>query len=461
MSRIAKVLPLWIVPVLATLPFVASNSPASAAAPCHFPGYSTWVNRAAPVHSAVWLEDVYEVNTHVTPPRQRLLFETLRSNATITSRAGNVIRADLYACNSEEGDRSSYSAVFMFRDTGDQPQWNSQDAVGFSASTTPRTVGTAVEIGRFFQQVGYTPGDNEYTITPVLNHHEDEVAIGPALRVRYTSGRDPVTDVRGPANDGDCRSLKRGEVQAQIAQGGNTKRGVYETFKHSRIQSLSYEPSTASITVHLDPADHSPSHPFAVGEPATIEHATPPGYNGRWRVGHVVDPNTYILAGPVHQNLPPGGGGLMTRYFQSGAEIPQGTKLAGWTEVCVGTAGEYFAAAKLEPTPGMRTLRWESESKIQGGVPANTRIRVKWYQTMPCNETGFLRMVPRILRRPGDFPDQRILAQGAPFLFHVVASTSQNPCAPSQSAMVGRRAAFPVHASRGGRTFATHRSALF
>ncbi len=412
-------------PVFFGLALVASMlgimRPASAAVlPCsQFPGFSTWTQNGSPRSSAAWLDNVQVWDVHGPTPLRKKRVGTVSANKTITGSPGDILRAELFVCNSVSGATENYAGVFQFRDTGQQPNWNSRDKVPFDAGST----NTNVKVGRFFQQIPLAPlgTTKQFTVTPILNHSEDTVAQGPMLNVNYSSvGTIPSNDARGPNNGGTCGSLAPNTYQAQIAGGGNPAHGVWDNLKGGINSSLKVT-SPDHITVSLaNPNNHTPLA-FDVGDPVTIEGASPPDYDGGWTVTSAPDALDYVATRPNVGSLPDGGGGTSTRYYGSGEPMPRGISLAGLVEVCSGSAGAYFATEKLEPSvSGMRTVRWESESKVPGGLTANVAVDVKWYQTMPCAESGDLNMWPRLVQTLGDVPDQNILAEGLAFAFHVV-----------------------------------------
>jgi hypothetical protein len=375
---------------------------------CDFPGHSEWTQGdGTPVQSAAWLEDVVVIDTHTDPPTEMPVSET-----SFTTSAGNIVRAELYVCNSVTGSSDNYAAVYQFRPDPTQPNWNSRDKVGFNSTH----VNVPVEIGTYFQQIGVA---SQNKITPLLEHFEATIATGPALNVTASDGVVPSADGRGPPNGGACGSLQPGQYQAQIAQWGKPGRGVWDNLKGGAIDSLSNSKPNQTITVTLQSSVNKTRIPFEVGDPVTIEGASPAKYNGTWQVTAVTDESHFVTTGP-NTRLRAGSGGKASRYYASGDDVPMGILLAGYAEICAGTKGVYFATEKLEPGPSMTTVRWESESRIPGGVGANRYARAKWYQTMPCVETGDLKMWPRVVQTPGALPDDNLLAEGPAFVFHVV-----------------------------------------
>jgi hypothetical protein len=389
--------------------------PAAAATACNFPGHSSWtLGNGTPVESAAWLSDLEVIDIHTDPPT------ITPATEPITTAAGNIVRADLFVCNSVPGDASGYVGIFQFRDDGPQPDWNSRDKVGFDASS----VNTPVRVGRFFQQVGL---GSQYRIKPLFEHFETTEATGPVLNVYDNEGSIGAGDVRGPANGGTCGTLAPGQLQAQIAEDGSAAQGVWDNLKGGTIKTLTFDASKHRIKVHLQNPPNKTPLAFRVGDPVTIEDASPAAYNGTWKVKKVRDELTFTTTGPTVSSLDSGGGGTALRYYGSRATVPTGTQLAGWVEICAGTAGAYLATVKFEPVVGtgiVKTVRWASETNLPAPLVANTIGRTKWYQTMPCGETGDLAMWPRVVATIGALPDDGVLAEGPAFIFHVADTTS-------------------------------------
>jgi hypothetical protein len=392
---------------------VAVAGPAPADTLCNFPGHNSWnLDGRTPVESAAWFDHVAVINPRTSPPTV-----TNTTNQTIYSAVGNIIRVELFACNSLPGPSYTYAGTYRFRDEGPQPNWSTRDDVGFDKSN----VNTPVLVGRYFQQVG---SSSRYEITPLLYNNETQVAQGPSLTVRSVVGVVASGgDVRGPRTTAECGNLAPGQYSVKIAEDGDTDDGVWDNLKGGPIGNLTFVPLRHRIMVKLVHPENKDPIRFQVGDPVTIEGAVPNAYNGDWKVTEVKDALNFTTTGPDRLNLELGSAGTANRYYQSGDALPRGIGLAGYVEICVGTPGTYYATSKLESTvatPPMKTVRWESESHIPGTLPANTVVRVKFYQTMPCVETGDLKMWPRIVMNPGNFPDSNIVAEGTAFTFHVV-----------------------------------------
>lgn len=417
-SRFALVL------VLAQFALIpASSSPAPAATLCDFPGHNAWTREdGTPIQSATWFEEVAIIDVHRNPPTVTVVAEDLDAPMSVRTATGNIIRAEGYVCSSFPGSSSSHAFSYRFRDTGPQPNWDSRDKVEFTAEN----INEAVEVGTYWQQVGPDAG---YEITPQFFYEEQVRATGPTLKVASTAGTIPQADVRGRPG-GQCGSLRPGEYSAQIATGGDVDRGVWDNDKRSIIRVLSYNTVRNRIHIELMTGRSTPSK-FWVGDPVTIEGANPEAYNGTWRVQEVGRSKWIETAGPDRLSLDKGYGGTVTRYYRSGEDLSQGMNLAGYVEICVGTSGIYYATEKLEPTPKnppMKTVRWQSESLVPGILQPNYPTRMRWYQKMPCKEKGDLKMWPRVVQTPGMLPDENVLAEGPPFVFHVVDKPKGKDC---------------------------------
>ncbi len=389
-------------------------TPAQAAGCSSFPGGTAT--------SAAWLANVYQIDPTQTPVTVTYEFGKVfpTSNNTLTEPAGNIIRADLYVCNSTIGGASNYAGVFNFKDTGTQPNWNSHDKVGFTSAQ----IGKATFVGRFFQQVGFTVGtDQHYTLSPILKKSDTDIADGPVLTVKYNYRAFSTSDGPVPGN-GSCQT-SGANYEAHIAQNGDETRGVWDDLKGGTISSLTWLGGVTTVKLTM-PAHKTPIA-VEVNDPITIENAEVTGYDGTFFVGSVSSVSSFTLNGPAQD---PGGpattGGTATRYYKSNDPtdpMPTGIVLAGLTEICAGQDGDYFAGQKLEPSAGLNTVRWEGESHVYGGMKAGVPVDVKWYQTMPCNEavgSSFtIKMAPRMLVSVGSLPDDSIKAEGTPFVFTV------------------------------------------
>jgi hypothetical protein len=420
--RTARLAVLLVLAQLALIPVFSAS--ATAVTLCNFPGHDTWTREdGTAIQSATWFEEVQVIDVHTSPPTITTVAEDLDAPLTIRTATGNIIRAEGYVCNSWPGSASGYAFSYRFRDAGPQPNWDSRDKVEF----TEQNINQAVEVGHYWQQVGPDAG---YEITPLFFYQEGIKATGPTLKVTATTGTIPQTDKRGPPNGGQCGSLGPGKYSAQIAQDGNVERGVWDNDKRSLIERLSYNSLRNRIHIDLVTGRSTPSK-FKVGDRVTIEDAQPESYNGTWRIQEIGKSKWIETSGPDRLSMDRGGGGTVTRYYSSGEELSQGMSLAGYVEICVGTTGVYYATEKLEPTPKnppMKTVRWQSESLVPGILAANTRTKMRWYQKMPCKEKGDLRMWPRVVQTPGVTPDQNVLAEGAPFVFHVALNPKGTDC---------------------------------
>ncbi len=382
---------------------------------CSYPGHTSWTLNGSQVQSAIWLANVTVIDTQSSPPTQTLIYPTLSTAGAISTASGNVIRAQMYGCNSIVGPSGSYAGIYQFRGLGSQPNWNSHDKVGFDSNHLNKPV----LVGQYFQQIGLNA---DYTITPILQHYEVPEAQGPALTVTSTAGDIATADTRGPAN-GTCGHLSPGQYAAQISDGSNLDHGVWDNLKGGIITGLNFDTLRNHINVTIQAPTARKPIKMNVGDPVTVQGATPSAYNGVWSVTDVTDPLHFTTTGPTGLRLNDGHGGTALRYYSSGEKMPMGISLAGWVSVCAGSPGVYFGTEKLEPpatNPPMLTVRWESESRIPGTMPQNTWVSVKWYQTMPCKEAGELYMYPRLVATPGPFPDSNILVEGPPFEFNVV-----------------------------------------
>jgi len=397
--------------------------------PCdQFSGFHPWFDSSNNVHySAIWFQSVDLINVQTSTVTN--LYAPLMTDSGTSTAAGNILRFDMFACNDSAGQVDNYAGVFRFRDAGPQPSWNSRDKIDFTTTNAD----TAVEVGRYFQQVGESAS---YTITPILNHTEDDVVTGPALTVTGTGTLIGVQDRRGPPNAGGCGSLGSGQYEAQIAQNGNVNHGVWDNLKGGVIKALKFVAATHHIKVTLTMPNNQTTIPMQKKDPVAIENANPPGYDGNWVVTAVKDALHFTTTGPNVLTLPAGSTGTATRYYKSGDALPGGIELAGYVEVCAGTGGPWYGTEKLEPiTQGIRTVRWESQSHVPDSLVApNQPADVKWYQTMPCSEPsspgGFdLGMWPRFVAMHGATPDDNILAEGDSFVFHVDSTLPvRSPC---------------------------------
>ena len=90
-------------------------------------------------------------------------------------------------------------------------------------------------------------------------------------------------------------------------------------------------------------------------------------------------------------------------------------------------------ALKFFGPPGDETVPWESVPNVPSPVTASTLHRFleggSVYQQAP-DEAGpeVYTFVPRLLRKPGAFPDDNILAQGPAFTFTVCAHFNGVTC---------------------------------
>ncbi|HJP66784.1 MAG TPA: hypothetical protein VKA30_10835 [Actinomycetota bacterium] len=403
---------LAIVAVTQLLLGVAFQSTSQALTLCNFPGHAAWsLEDGTPIQTAVWFDEVEIIDVHSNPPTI-----TPATGSVIATAAGNIIRTELYACSSVIQSADSMSGIYRFRDRAyTQPNWNARDKVAFDA----QHLNIGVSVGVYFQQVGV---NSNYLITPILAHYDSTKSVGPSIAVTDTPGTVPAADIRGPANGGSCGTLAPGKYEAQIAQDGNVDEGVWDNLKGGGIKNLTYMAATHRIRVELMQPKQKQTASFKVGDPVKISGAGQAAYNGDWRVTDVQDPLHFTTTGPNVLLLDRSHGGTAIRYYSSGDAIPRGTQLSGYVEICVGTPGLYYATEKFEPTPSvpaMKTVRWESESKVPGPLAANTIFQERWYQTMPCDETGDLKMWPRVVMTPGLGPDQNVLAEGPAFVFHI------------------------------------------